>query len=153
MKGDSTQQDIQINIRAVTQATGLSAHTLRYYEQIGLLSTIARDAGGRRRYTARDLEWIAFLQRLRALGMPIREMCDYAALRREGDSTAAARRALLQKHLDRIRQEITLLEDSAVLLQAKIEYYSKLEASLSPTPSTQEKRHDERKIRTRAGQT
>lgn len=153
MKGDSTQQNIQMNIRAVTQATGLTAHTLRYYEQIGLLNSIARDAGGRRRYTARDLDWIAFLQRLRALGMPIREMCDYAALRREGDSTAAARRALLQKHLDRIQQEIRLLADSADMLKAKIEYYHTLEASSSPTPSTQENKDDERKIRTRAGQT
>lgn len=124
-----------LSIRDVAQATGLTAHTLRYYERIGLLSPVGRDVGGRRRFAARDLDWIAFLQRLRTLGMPIREMCEYAALRRDGDSTLAARRILLQKHFDRVRQEIVLLEESAQVLQAKITLYRQMEeASLSRNP-------------------
>ncbi|MBS1155173.1 MAG: putative transcriptional regulator, MerR family [Proteobacteria bacterium] len=124
MKGD-------LSIREVAQATGLSAHTLRYYERIGLLSPVGRDAGGRRRFAARDLDWIAFLQRLRSMGMPIREMCEYAALRRDGDSTLAARRILLQKHFDRVRQEIALLEESANVLEAKIKLYGEMEEAAS----------------------
>lgn len=125
-----------LSIRDVAQATGLTAHTLRYYERIGLLSPVGRDAGGRRCFSARDLDWIAFLQRLRTLGMPIREMCEYAALRRDGDATLAARRILLQKHFDRVQQEIVLLEESAQVLKAKIELYGQMEeaASLSHDP-------------------
>jgi len=138
--------EVDLSIREVAEATGLTAHTLRYYERIGLLSSIGRDAGGRRRFTRRDLEWIAFLQRLRALGMPIVEMCEYAALRRDGDSTAAARRSLLQKHLDRVRQEILLLEDSARLLEGKIVYYRALEGALSHSnPSEKETGNDDGK--------
>ena len=146
MKGD-------LNIQDVAKATGLSAHTLRYYERIGLLSPVGRDAGGRRRFAARDLEWIAFLQRLRAMRMPIREMCDYAALRRDGESTIAARRALLEKHLDRVRQEVTMLEDSTRVLEDKIRLYGSMEAALLPSlDSRKETRNDRRKIRARPRQ-
>jgi len=140
-----------LSIREVAQATGLTTHTLRYYEQIGLLSPVSRDAGGRRRFAARELDWIAFLQRLRALGMPIREMCEYAALRREGDSTAAARRSLLEKHLVRVRQEIAALEDSAQMLDGKIEYYRRLETSSLSQSIDKENEHDDSKIRTGTG--
>ena len=147
MKGDLSIQD-------VARATGLSAHTLRYYEQIGLLSPVGRDAGGRRRFAARDLEWIAFLQRLRAMRMPIREMCDYAALRRDGDSTIAARRALLEQHLDRVRQEVSMLEDSARVLENKIRLYDSMqEASSYLCDPGKENRNDDRKISTRPRKT
>ena len=126
MKGD-------LNISDVAKATGLTTHTLRYYERIGLLQSVGRDDGGRRRFSARDMDWIAFLQRLRTLGMPIREMCQYAVLRRDGDSTLRARRELLQKHLDRIRREMALLEESAAVVADKIVLYHALEENLSPS--------------------
>lgn len=142
-----------LSIREVSEASGLTSHTLRYYEQIGLLSPVSRDAGGRRRYAVRELDWIAFLQRLRALGMPIREMCEYAALRREGDSTAAARRLLLEKHLIRVREEIVALNDAALMLEGKIGYYRQLESSSLSQSTEKEDEHDDRPLPTGPCQT
>ena len=98
MAMSSTEPSGPFTIAEVAALSGLSAHTLRYYERIGLLDPVARVHGGQRRYDAKDLAWLAFLQRLRATGMPIRDMQRYAELRRQGDSTLAARRALLKGH-------------------------------------------------------
>lgn len=139
MKGD-------LNISEVAKATGLTTHTLRYYERIGLLTPVSRDSGGRRRFAARDLEWIAFLQRLRSLGMPIGEMCRYATLRRDGDSTLQERRLLLQNHLDRVRQEMAALEESARVIADKIVLYRAMEdersSSSTPEKAVKEAHHD-----------
>src|SRR5256714_3491161 len=66
---------------------GLSVHTLRWYEQEGLVTPVVRDAVGRRRYSADDLDWLQLLTCLRGTGMPVREMRRYAELARTGPAT------------------------------------------------------------------
>ena len=70
--------------RETAEKCGLSQHTLRWYERIGLLDPVARTADGRRRYSDADLDWILLLSRLRATGMPVRDMLRYAELVRSG---------------------------------------------------------------------
>jgi len=62
--------------------TGLSKHTLRYYEREGLLPPISKASSGHRRYTDDDIGWVRFLQLLRATGMPIREAKEFVTLTR-----------------------------------------------------------------------
>lgn len=146
--------DTFLTIAEVAQRTGLSAHTLRYYERIGLLGGVARAPGGQRRYAASDMEWIGFLQRLRATGMPIQDMLVFARLRSEGPATVSARRALLETHLSDVLAHVQSLRQSAKVLQDKIGHYRKLEALPSPA-STQDggSRHEpERTLRKRTGQ-
>ncbi len=69
-----------ISIHEAAIQTKLSAHTLRYYERIGLLPSIARDANGQRRYTADNLGAISILLTLRATGMPIGVMQRFVQL-------------------------------------------------------------------------
>ena len=69
-----------------SKLTGLGIHTLRYYEQEGLLEP-KRNSGNRRRYSDKDLAWIRFIKRLKDTGMPIREIRHYAQLRSDGDPT------------------------------------------------------------------
>ena len=66
--------------KQVSEKTGLSIHTLRYYEQIGLIDGIARDENGYRRYSQSDIIWFQVLSYFRAMGMPIREMQEFFAL-------------------------------------------------------------------------
>lgn len=87
-----------MNIKAVSQTTGLSAHTLRYYEKIGLIMHVPRDAKGHRDYSAQDVAWLEFLKRLKATGMALADMKTYAELRYRGDRTIDARLALLDRH-------------------------------------------------------
>ena len=114
----------------------LLAHTLRYYERAGLIAPVARAPGGQRRYAASDMEWIGFLLRLRETQMPIGQMQAFARLRSEGNATAPERRQLLEQHLAQVLATITAMQQAAHALQAKIEHYQGLEASLRPTPSS-----------------
>lgn len=112
-----------MKIGELARRSGRSTHTLRYYERIGLLPLPRRDGSGQRDYDASVLVWLAFLERLRATGMPIREMLDYAALRARGDETAQARCALLESHRERVREHASLLQASLEMLDTKIEGY------------------------------
>ena len=85
--------------------------------------------GGQRRYSADDLAWLAFLQRLRATGMPIRDMQRFVELRRQGDATIAARRALLEAHRDEVLERIAELQRDLATVTDKITHYQNLETA------------------------
>ncbi|WP_280189905.1 MerR family transcriptional regulator [Delftia sp. PS-11] len=124
-----------LTITEVARRTGLSVDTLRYYERAGLIAPVARTPGGQRRYAASDLDWIAFLLRLRETRMPIGQMKAFAQLRSAGSATAAERRQMLEQHLQQVLATIASLQQAATALQAKIVHYRGTEASLQP-PST-----------------
>jgi DNA-binding transcriptional MerR regulator len=113
-----------MKIGELARRSGLSAHTIRYYERIGLLPYADRDRSGQRDYDASILTWIEFLGRLKATGMPIREMLRYAALRTGGAGTEAERRQLLERHRERVRTSIAELQASLLVLDAKIASYA-----------------------------
>ena len=119
--------DTELSIQQVAAATQLSTHTLRYYERIGLLTRIERASSGHRRYSSTDIDWIHFLTRLRATGMPIRDMQQFAELRRQGDRTFAQRRQLLEHHQSHIHQRIDELTQNLTVIQEKIQRYKELE--------------------------
>lgn len=118
-----------MQISDFARQTGLSADTLRYYERIGLMQPPLRDAGGRRVYQARDLDWARFLIRLRQTGMPIAEMQRYARLRAQGDATAAARRDLLVDHRDGLRRRLADLAECLSHMDQKIATYQAMISS------------------------
>lgn len=113
-------------IAEVAARTGLSAHTLRYYEKAGLISPVSRAAGGQRRYSASDLDWIAFLLRLRDTRMSISDMQRFATLRAAGPSTVQARLDLLANHRSTLDGLIKGLLQNATELDLKIQYYTDL---------------------------
>lgn len=80
-------------ISEVRELTGLSARTLRYYEELGLLPGVRRRAGGRRVYGADEIERLRFIQRLKALGLSLAEIKELNAVYAIGGST----RALLER--------------------------------------------------------
>lgn len=103
-----------LSIAEAAEQTGLTAHTLRYYERDGLmLDSVDRSPSGHRRYSERDLTWIQLITRLRSTGMPIRDVRRYAALVRDGDGNEAERLALLKAHRERV--EVQLAEVAANL--------------------------------------
>lgn len=113
-----------MKIGELAKRSGLSAHTIRYYERIGLLPYADRDGSSQRDYDATILTWIAFLRRLKATGMPIREMVSYAELRNRGPITEPERRALLEQHRDRVSAHIADLQANLLVLDAKISGYA-----------------------------
>jgi DNA-binding transcriptional MerR regulator len=125
--------DVHLSIQQVAEYTGLSAHTLRYYERIGLIEPVTRAGSGHRRYTEDDVGWIEFLKKLRSTGMPIREMKRYADLLSQGPDTIGARRALLEAHQHRIEENLRQLTENLAAIKWKVAHYRECEQDLQPS--------------------
>jgi len=102
---------------------GVSSHTLRYYERIGLLHPIRRSENGRRVYSEQDLGWIYWLKLLRESGMSIQRMKRYVEITRAGDHTLDERCAILQEHREQLRDTIQKLQGYLEKLDQKVEFY------------------------------
>ncbi|MFJ9771778.1 MerR family transcriptional regulator [Kitasatospora sp. NPDC101157] len=111
-------------ISEVAAASGLTAHTLRWYERIGLLDPVDRAVGGQRRYSDGDLHRLAFLGRLRLTGMSVADMLKYVDMVRRGEQTYVERRQLLEAQREEVRQRIVDLQATLSVLDHKIDLYA-----------------------------
>lgn len=105
-----------------SRLTGLSIHTLRYYEHEGLI-TPKRNAGNRRCYSDKDFTWIEFIRRLKDTGMPIKAIRHYAKLRTAGNTTLSERMKMLIVHREALNEQISVLQDHLRKLDDKIDFY------------------------------
>jgi DNA-binding transcriptional MerR regulator len=113
-----------LTIGEVAQRTGLSVHTLRFYENSGLLADdVERAANGRRCYAEHHVEWFAICTNLRASGMPLDAIRRYAVLVRQGPGNEAERLALLRQHEERVKAQMTKLQQSLDLIAYKVSMY------------------------------
>ena len=109
-----------LTIQDVSRRSGLSEPTLRYYEEVGLIGPIARDASsGHRRYRDQDLDTLQALACLRAMGVGIEDMRTYQANRVLGQAAAAEQRDLLLRHAERIQAEMATLRIHLQYLREK----------------------------------
>ncbi|MGJ5176018.1 MerR family transcriptional regulator [Bradyrhizobium oligotrophicum] len=113
-----------MKIGELARQSGLTPHTIRYYERIGLLPRADRDRQQQRDYDASILTWIEFLGRMKATGMPIRDMLRYAELRARGAATEPERRQLLERHRDAVRAQVAALQECLLVLDGKIAGYA-----------------------------
>jgi DNA-binding transcriptional MerR regulator len=126
-----TSEDLTIS--EVAERTGLTRHTLRYYERDGLMLGVDRASSGHRRYSERDLGWIELITKLRATGMPIREVRRYAELVRTGDGNEDERLALLRAHRKRVLAQLDTMAAHLDAIDMKISYYARaIEVCESP---------------------
>jgi DNA-binding transcriptional MerR regulator len=112
-----------MKIGELSKRSGLSAHTIRYYERIGLLPYADRDGSSQRNYDASILIWTEFLGRLKTTGMSIRDMLRYAALRERGVETEAERCAMLKQHRKYVHAKAAELAACLIVLDTKIAGY------------------------------
>jgi DNA-binding transcriptional MerR regulator len=118
--------DTNLTIQQTASRTGLSEHTLRYYEKIGLIQPVERAPNGHRRYNDEDLGWIDFLKCLRSTGMPVAQMLEFTDLTQAGEHTIQARVALLKKHRECVLREIQTLQNDLEVIHHKIDWYSNM---------------------------
>jgi DNA-binding transcriptional MerR regulator len=123
--------ETELTIQQVADSTGLSVHTLRYYERNGLIEPIDRAANGHRRYSEQNIAWIEFLTRLRTTGMPIRQMQQFAALVREHPNELRERRILLEVHRSAVQKRMEELSHHLAVIDWKIQHYQELEKARS----------------------
>lgn len=133
--------DRTYTISETSAATGVSIDTLRYYERASVLPDIRRNTAGQRVYTTDDLGWIVFVRRLRATGMPIRQVREYTDMVRAGDGTVAERREVLEGHRQNVaaaRDELTVALE---VLDRKIAHYEAAERGVDVSCSVEPLRH------------
>ena len=113
-----------LSIAEAARRTGVSVHTLRYYERAGLVvTTVGRTASGRRRYHQLDLDWITICTRLRATGMPIKTIRRYAQLVAAGRGNEQERLGLLEAHRAEVPARLAELQENLKLIDHKIDVY------------------------------
>ena len=113
-----------VTIAEAARRTGVSVHTLRYYERAGLVVTpVDRTSGGRRRYRRPDLKWIKICTKLRATGMPIRGIRRYAELVAAGPGNEAERLDLLEAHRADVLAKLAEIQENLEIIDHKIAVY------------------------------
>ena len=117
-------------IQEIAERSGMTAHTLRYYERVGLIRPVGRARNGHRRYSEAEAAWVDFLHCIRSTNMPIRDMLRYSELRELGDSTLEERRGILEDHQKEIADQIASLQRAFELLNHKIANYREIEQGL-----------------------
>ena len=115
-----------ISIGELSRLSGVSPHTLRFYEAEGVLKPAGRAANGHRRYRREDVLWLEFVLRLKVTGMPLAEIRQYAVLRAQGEKTLQPRLTMLKLHRERLVTKINELSTCAGVLDDKIRTYRKM---------------------------
>ena len=112
------------SIQEVSKKTGLTAHTLRYYEKEGLLSGVERTQGGFRQYTDEDLERLGLICCLKNTGMSIQEIARFVQLTHEGDHTLEERVELLRAHRERVLERMAEMQKHLDKVTWKLNFFT-----------------------------
>jgi DNA-binding transcriptional MerR regulator len=110
-------------IEQAAAQSGLTVHTLRYYEKVGILPLVGRNAGGHRRYSESDLGWIKFVSLLKATGMPLSDIRAFVAAEKRGAAGHSAKIDVLRRHRARMTAKITEMTSFLEKIDDKISYY------------------------------
>lgn len=114
-------------ISDISQRSGLSIYTLRYYEKEGLLTNISRNGSGRRVYSETDLMWLTWIQRLKSTGMSLSEIKKFSALRTKGVASITDRKNMLINHASKLEADIKHLQGELKIVEFKVKAYEEKE--------------------------
>ncbi|MEL6403131.1 MAG: MerR family transcriptional regulator [Chloroflexota bacterium] len=120
-------ENMTYTVQQMVTTTGLSAHTLRYYEDLGLIDAVQRAPNGHRRYTAEDIERIEFLKKMRHTGLSLDDIKAFLDLYKQGEQTASERRTIMEEQRENVRQQIAELREVEAFITNKINGYIKEE--------------------------
>ncbi len=113
------------SIGQVAKKTGLTAHTLRYYEKEGLLPFVKKNSSGLRVFTDNDLGWLSMIECLKDTGMPLKAIKQYIDWFTEGDSTLQQRYDMFCKQKENVEKQITLFQKHLRKINFKMALYEK----------------------------
>jgi len=112
-----------MKIAEVSEHTGISSDTLRYYERIGLIWPVNRNASGIRDYTDLDLRRVEFIKCMRSAGLPVEVLIEYVGLVQQGDDTIEARKEILIEQRNLLVARMKEMQKTLDILDHKIEVY------------------------------
>ncbi len=113
-----------LRVAQASERTGLSGHTLRFYEKAGLFGgPIDRDSAGHRVYSEAQVDWLRVCSKLRSSGMSLPDIRRYAELFAEGPHTVPERHAILLGHEQKVRRQLTELQEALEVIEHKVSFY------------------------------
>ena len=110
-------------ISEFSQKSGVSIHTLRYYEKEGILQSIRRTGSGQRYYQESDLEWIIWIKRLKSTGMSLSDIKRFAEFRLQGNTSLLDRKEMLSEHACHLKEDINRLQNELKIVEHKVSAY------------------------------
>jgi DNA-binding transcriptional MerR regulator len=110
-------------VKDVSKKTGVTAHTLRFYEKQGVIPHVERNDNGIRMYDESSIEWIETMLALRSTGMPLAEIKQYVDLHKEGDSTLQKRKEMMADHKVRVEEQMLQLLKTLGKINYKMALY------------------------------
>ncbi|TFE22674.1 MerR family transcriptional regulator [Cohnella luojiensis] len=119
------------HIKEITELTGLSASTLRFYEKAGVIPFVKRDINGNRIYDEENIQWMDFILALRETGMPINDIKNYVDLYKEGHSTLKERKEMMLQHKAKVEEEVAQIFKYLDKINYKLALYNILEANMN----------------------
>ena len=115
-----------MNIKKVSEVTGISADTIRYYERIGLIPPVTRNQSGIRDFTEREIGLLEFVRCFRKAGVSVEALIDYVTLLEEGEGTEEARLAILKEQAENLDARLEELRAARERLSYKIDNYQEV---------------------------
>lgn len=115
-----------MNIKKVSEQTGVSVDTIRYYERIGLLPRVRRNKSGVRDFSEQDIAALEFIRCFRSAGMSVESLIEYMSLVEEGEGTEKARMKILEEEREKLIFRIAELQAAKERLDYKIENYKNI---------------------------
>ena len=112
------------SIQEVSSRTGLTTHTLRYYEKEGLLTGVERSPGGFRQYTDEDLEALGLICCLKNTGMSLQEIARFVNLTHQGDQTLEERVEMLRRHRENVVERMAEMQRYLDKVTWKVNFFS-----------------------------
>ena len=119
-------------IKEISEETGITPYTLRYYEREGILPNVKRDSSGNRSYDDESMEWLYFILALRGTGMPLAEIKHYVDLYQEGESTLKIRKQMMLKHKEKVEKDLSKTIRNLERINYKLALYDMQEKELNP---------------------
>lgn len=116
-----------VSIKEAAKRVSMTPHTLRYYENEGLMPYLKRDEQGNRQFCESDIQWLKFVKCLRETGMSIREMRHFVDLSQQGDVSVPQRLDILYNHKKELENKLLEMEVYLSNINHKIEYYETME--------------------------
>ncbi|MBD5398072.1 MerR family transcriptional regulator [bacterium] len=110
-------------IGQVAKKTGLTTHTLRFYDKEGLLPNVKKNLSGIRYFSDNDLNWIVILECLKSTGLSLKDIKHYIDLYKLGNKSLNERLEIFKIQKKRVKEQISLLKENMKKIDFKIKYY------------------------------
>lgn len=112
-----------MTIKEASEKTGISIDNLRYYERIGLIPEVPRNASGIRNYDDVSLSWIDFVMRFKRGGMALESIREYVQLALKGEGTKPARKEILLETREHLEAKKIEIQESLDVINYKLDTY------------------------------